>query len=145
MAAINFFNQQLNYTLKNKTALRSWFNAVAENENYAIEELNYIFCDDAFLLEMNVHYLKHDTLTDVITFDNAIENKKIIGDIYISIERIKENAAKYKVTASNELHRVMVHGLLHLCGFKDKSPATKKAMTTKEDFYLNHPLHFAIG
>lgn len=86
---------------------------------------------------MNKKYLQHHTLTDVITFDNSIEKKSIIGDIFISKERIAANAKTYKVTVTDELHRVMVHGLLHLCGYTDKTPETKKKMTARENFYLN--------
>lgn len=85
---------------------------------------------------MNVHYLNHDTLTDVITFDNSIIKGEVIGDVFISIERIKENANTYNVAISDELHRVMVHGLLHLCGYEDKSTNAKKRMTENEDYYL---------
>lgn len=136
MPAIQFFNQEINYVLKNKRKVRLGLNYAATNEGYAIDELNYIFCSDDFLHRMNVHYLNHDTLTDVITFDNSIISNVIIGDVFISIERIKENASTYNVKVSDELHRVMVHGLLHLCGYKDKTAKAKKLMTEKEDFYL---------
>lgn len=136
MSAIQFYSQEINYSLKNKTAIRKWLQGVALSEGFILDELNYIFCNDEFLHDMNVHYLQHDTLTDVITFDNAVVKGNIIGDIFISIERIKENAFTYNVTVADELHRVMVHGLLHLCGYKDKTSKAKKFMTEKEDFYL---------
>ncbi len=136
MPSIQFFNQQINFALKGKLQLRKWLAAVATLEGFNIIELNYIFCSDEFLHQMNVHYLNHDTLTDVITFDNSIIKGEIIGDVFISIERIKKNAITYNVTVADELHRVMVHGLLHLCGYKDKTAKSKKVMTEKEDFYL---------
>ncbi len=137
MKEIVFINHEINYRVKNKTDLRNWLDAVARNEGYFIEELSYIFCDDKFLLGMNKKYLQHNTLTDVITFDNSMEKKSIVGDIFISKERIAANAKTYKVTVTNELHRVMVHGLLHLCGYTDKTPESKKKMTARENFYLN--------
>ncbi|MEO8150043.1 MAG: rRNA maturation RNase YbeY [Bacteroidia bacterium] len=136
MSSIQFFNQETNYLLKNKNPLRNWLLKVAKAEGRAIDELNYIFCNDAFLYQMNVIYLNHHSLTDVITFDNSMAREKITGDIFISIERVKENAKTYNVTVKNELERVMVHGLLHLCGYKDKTPKEKKLMTEKENFYL---------
>jgi len=88
-------------------------------------------------LQVNQQYLNHDTYTDIITFDHSATEKSIVGDIFISIERIRENAAKFKVTETDELHRVIIHGALHLLGYKDKTPVTKQKMTQKEDFYLN--------
>ena len=99
--------------------------------------LNYIFCSDAFLLSLNVEYLNHNTLTDVITFDNSDDSKGIQGEIYISIDRIRENAKKYRVPFERELHRVMIHGLLHLLGYADKTPLQKKMMRKKESTYLS--------
>ncbi len=138
--AINFFTQDIKFTLKNKSKVRLWLSAVAKKEGAAIEELNYIFCSDNYLLELNKKHLNHNTLTDIITFDTAVTSsvveKQIIGDIFISIERVKENASTFKVSFEKELHRVMVHGLLHLLGYKDKKPADKTEMTSKEDYYL---------
>ena len=98
--------------------------------------INFIFCDDAYLLEMNQEYLKHDTFTDIITFDYG-SSEAVSGDIFISVDRIRENAAKLQQNALDELHRVMIHGILHLIGYKDKSPADKAQMTSKEDKYLS--------
>lgn len=137
MSEIQFSNNEINFRLKNKTGLRVWLHDVAEEEGYHIEELCYIFCSDDFLLKLNIKHLQHDTLTDVITFDNSIVAKWIIGDIFISTERIAANANTYKVSVTEELHRVMVHGLLHLCGYKDKTSVSKKKMTAREDYYLN--------
>lgn len=137
MPAINFFEEDIAYTLKQKTAVRNWVTETIQAEGFKLKELNYIFCSDSYLLQINQQYLDHDTYTDIVTFDNSDIAKTITGDIFISIDRIRENAAKFGVTEANELHRVIIHGALHLLGYKDKSPADKKKMTLKEDFYLN--------
>lgn len=136
MPAIHFFEEDIPYKPKNKTALRQWLKATIIAEGYKLKELNYIFCSDAYLLTVNQQYLDHDTYTDIITFDNSEQEKVIVGDIFISVERVKENAVKFKVTEATELHRVMVHGALHLLGYPDKTPASKKKMTSKENEYL---------
>jgi rRNA maturation RNase YbeY len=137
MPAIQFFEEDLSYKLKNKTAVRQWINETVQAEGFKLKELNYIFCSDDYLLQINQQYLDHDTYTDIITFDNSEKDKVIVGDIFISIERIRENALKFNITETNELHRVIIHGALHLLGYKDKSTADKQKMTFKEDFYLN--------
>lgn len=137
MPAINFFEEDIAYTLKQKTAVRNWVTETIQAEGFKLKELNYIFCSDSYLLQINQQYLDHDTYTDIVTFDNSDIAKTITGDIFISIDRIRENASKFGVTEANELHRVIIHGALHLLGYKDKSPADKKKMTLKEDFYLN--------
>lgn len=134
--AIHFFTEDLSYTLKKKTMLKAWIKSVIEEEGYALEELNFILCSDEYLLRINQQYLNHDTYTDVITFDNSEELKMIVGDIFISLERIQENAREFKHTVVDELCRVMVHGTLHLLGYKDKGKAAKTLMTDKEDYYL---------
>jgi probable rRNA maturation factor len=131
--SIQFFNADVAYRLAQKTALRSWIESVIKKEGYSLEELTIIFCSDEYLYKMNVEYLKHDTYTDIITFDLSSVKHSINGELYISIDRVKENAKANSVTISNELHRVIIHGTLHLCGYKDKSPQSKKLMTTKED------------
>lgn len=136
MPKINFFTEDINYTLKNKTAIRQWITETITAEGYVLEELNFILCSDAYLLRINQDFLQHDDYTDVITFDNSEALKMIRGDIYISIDRIKENALQFKSTLGSELCRVMIHGTLHLLGYKDKTKAAKKEMTAKEDFYL---------
>lgn len=139
---ISFFPQDIKFTLKNKTKVRQWLTSVAKKEGAAIEELNYIFCSDNYLLALNKKHLNHNTLTDIITFDTSPLSSRrgaggeVFGDIFISIERVTENAEKFNVSREQELHRVMVHGLLHLLGYKDKKPADKAQMTGKEDFYL---------
>lgn len=133
---INFFTEQIKFVLKNKKKRKFWINSVFKAEaksNYAV---NIILCDDDFLFSLNTKYLKHKTYTDVITFDYST-TFNIIGEIYISIERIKENAKIFQNLTELELSRVIVHGILHLCGYKDKSKAEKKLMTQKEDYYLS--------
>jgi len=137
MPVIHFFEQDISYKLKNKTSVRQWITQTILAEGYQLKELNYIFCSDAYLLQINQQYLNHDTYTDIITFDNSETEKVIVGDIFISIERIRENASKFNITETDELHRVVIHGALHLLGYKDKTPVTKQKMTQKEDFYLN--------
>jgi len=137
MPAIHFFEEDITYKLKHKTPVRQWITETIHAEGYKLKELNYIFCSDAYLLQINQQYLEHDTYTDIITFDNSETEGSIAGDIFISIERIRENAAKFNVPEADELHRVIIHGALHLLGYKDKTPVTKQKMTEKEDFYLN--------
>jgi probable rRNA maturation factor len=115
--------------------ISNWLKDVITKEGKEIGELVYVFCNDDYLIEKNMQFLKHDTLTDVITFDYC--NEEIIsGDILISTERVKENALKYEVDFLTELHRVMVHGLLHLLGYKDKNEKDAKTMREKENYYL---------
>ncbi|TAF74311.1 MAG: rRNA maturation RNase YbeY [Bacteroidetes bacterium] len=137
MPKINFFPENIKFDLKHKTKIKKWIAQVAGNEKYIIENLNYIFCSDAYLLEINQTYLKHDTFTDIITFDNSEFENEIIGDIYISVDRVKENSQKLQLLFEQELYRVMIHGLLHLCGYKDKKPADKQKMTEMEDKSLD--------
>jgi probable rRNA maturation factor len=137
MPAIQFFEEDIAYKLKDKARVRQWINETVLAEGYKLKELTYIFCSDAYLLQINQQYLDHDTYTDIVTFDNSEIEGVVIGDIFISIDRIKENAAKFEVTETTELHRVIIHGVLHLLGYTDKSAADKKKMTQKEDFYLS--------
>lgn len=134
---IGFFEEDIKVNLKVKRKLKHWLQEVAALEGKKVLQLNYVFCSDAYLLEMNQAYLKHETLTDIITFDQS-ENPDIIeGDVYISYERVQENAKKFD-SESDELYRVMVHGLLHLCGYKDKKPGEVRLMREKEQHYLKH-------
>ncbi|MBL4677253.1 MAG: rRNA maturation RNase YbeY [Mucilaginibacter sp.] len=137
MPAISFFEEDIAYKLKNKTAVRKWLKDTIGAEGYKLKELNYIFCSDDYLLQINQQYLNHDTYTDIVTFDNTEEDGTIVSDIFISIDRVRDNASKFNVTETQELHRVIIHGALHLLGYKDKSPADKQKMTSKEDFYLD--------
>lgn len=133
---INFFLEDIVFTLKNKTAIRSWIQNTIKLEGFKVGEISFILCSDEYLHKINVEYLNHDTYTDIITFDNSEEENTIAGDIFISLERIQENADKFKVPLHDELHRVIIHGILHLCGYLDKTPTDKKLMTANEDKYL---------
>jgi probable rRNA maturation factor len=137
MPVVRFFEEDIAYKLKHKTSVKSWVNDTIVAEGFILKELNYIFCSDDYLLKVNREYLDHDTFTDIITFDNSEKEKVVIGDVFISIDRIRENSQKFNVTETNELHRVIIHGALHLVGYKDKTAVTKQKMTEKEDFYLN--------
>ncbi len=132
---IAFLTEDITFELKEKLKHKAWLKEAAKAEGFRIGELNYIFCSDVYLLDINQKYLGHDTLTDIVTFDNSEEPKMIEGDIFISIERVRENALKFD-TAESELKRVMVHGLLHLAGYKDKDKAQKELMTLKENEHL---------
>lgn len=134
---IHFFSEDISYNLKHKGLLRTWIKNTIIEEGYKLRELNFIFCSDNYLLSMNQEYLNHDTLTDIITFDNSEFKKEIVGDIFISLERIQENAQSFKVKTEDELHRVMIHGTLHLLGYADKGKEAKALMTNKEDLYLS--------
>ena len=136
MPKVNFFTEDIKYTLKQKAKVRSWIIATIAAEGYELTELNFILCSDDYLLRINQDYLQHDDYTDVITFDNSEELKMIVGDIFISIDRIKENAKNFGSTTMHELCRVIIHGTLHLLGYKDKGKQAKTLMTSKEDFYL---------
>lgn len=133
---IHFFSEDITFTLKQKELTRNWINQAILAEAYTLGELNFVFCSDSYLLNINREYLDHDTYTDIITFDNSEVENEITGDVFISIERIRENAARFNVSPTDELHRVMIHGTLHLLGYKDKSKAEKSRMTQKEDEYL---------
>jgi len=130
------FNSNIDFKLKNKIKLKKWINNVIEKEGKKLNFVNFIFCDDNEMLEKNINYLNHMTYTDILTFDYT-ENNIISGDIIISIDRITENAKTYNVTFKKELKRVIIHGILHLIGYKDKSKKEKKIMREKEDFYLS--------
>jgi probable rRNA maturation factor len=131
--AINFFAEDIKPTLKDKLGKKIWLKQLALQEKKRIAELNYIFCSDAYLHQMNVQYLGHDALTDIITFDHSEKEGLIVGDIYISWERVVENAIEYSPSAEHELLRVLSHGLLHLCGYSDKSEVETLQMRAKED------------
>lgn len=123
-------------TLRHRNSLKNFIQLLFHQENVQLQVLNYIFCSDAYLAEINLRYLNHDTYTDIITFHLSQPNKPIIGDIYISVERVKENAIAFQTTFKEELHRVIFHGALHLCGYTDKSNKQKKLMRQKEEFYI---------
>jgi probable rRNA maturation factor len=134
---IAFHSEGLNFDLPNAEKIRTWIEETATTEGKFIASLNFIFCSDEYLHTINIEYLKHDTYTDVITFHYAEPDAKYIeGDIFISVERTTENAATYNVSSEKELQRVIIHGLLHLLGYEDKSVDAKNIMTNKEDEYL---------
>jgi probable rRNA maturation factor len=134
---VNFFVEDIDFKLTQSRKVSLWLQLVAASHSATIEEVNYIFVSDEYLLRLNQDFLQHDTFTDIITFphDGSVPSKPS-GDIYISVERIRENAAEFNVTFQQELHRVMAHGLLHLIGFEDKNPRAKKAMRAAEDAAL---------
>ena len=136
------FNYELDFALDNAQAYEDWLSEVITSENKTEGEINYIFCDDDYLLEINQQYLAHDTLTDIISFDYSIGND-LHGDIFISIDRVKENALDFNVSFEEELKRVLSHGVLHYCGYKDKSPEDEALMRSKEEekmqmFHVEH-------
>ena len=134
---ITFFNEEIKFNLSNKTTIRNWLVNITSSYGFTINTLNYIFCSDDYLHKINIQFLNHDTLTDIITFDNSIEPKTIESDIFISIDRVKENALEFEKDFEEELRRVIVHGALHLCGLKDKSKKDKLAMREAEENALN--------
>jgi len=135
LGEINLFSEDIVFEYENAQKLNKWLISVIKEENYELDNLNIIFTSDNYLLEMNRNYLNHDYFTDVITFD-YVEGVILSGEIFISIDRVGENAQKYNVEFIDELNRIIVHGLLHLLGYKDKTEAEKEIMTSKENFYL---------
>ncbi len=129
------FNYETSFQLNTESILEKWIQNVVELHGFELGEINYIFCDDAYLHKLNVEFLQHDTLTDVISFDNTL-GKLINGDIYISIERVEDNAKDFKVSFDEELHRVMIHGVLHYTGLKDKTNNEKQIMRQSENSAL---------
>lgn len=133
---IRFFNEDVSYKLPQKQALRQWLKRQAEREGYGIGELNYIFCSDEYVLQVNRDYLQHDYYTDIITFDQREEKDTIEGDIFISVERVADNAQQLNVSVEQEMRRVLAHGLLHLCGYGDKTDEEVAKMRMKEEEWL---------
>jgi rRNA maturation RNase YbeY len=136
MGRVRFFTEETSYKLLNKRKVALWIKGIISSNNKAIGEINFIICSDEYLHQMNVEYLDHDTYTDIITFDNSESPDKIEGELYISIDRIKENARAFTGEVSLELHRVMAHGVLHLIGFNDKTKLQQEEMRLKEDHCL---------
>lgn len=134
---IYFFSTDNKIYLKNDKKVKLLLQQIFNVEKKSLQNLNIIFCSDTDLLNINAKYLKHDYLTDVITFDLSQENEPLIGEIYISVDRIKENAKVYGITYQRELLRVIIHGVLHLCGFGDNTKSKKNLIHAKEDHYLN--------
>jgi rRNA maturation RNase YbeY len=134
---ISFNKADKSISLGNRVALKSFLEKQIKKEGLSIESLQYIFCSDKYLLAINKQYLNHDYYTDIISFDLSETKGQLIGDVYISVDRVKENARQHKITQSNELLRVIFHGALHFCGYKDKKPADAKLMRAMEDKWLN--------
>lgn len=130
------FHSETDFSLSNKLQYKRWLKSLAAFEGFTIGDINYIFCDDDYLLKLNEEYLHHDTLTDIITFD-YVEGKRLNGDIYISIERVRENSIIFSVSFDQELLRVLSHGVLHLCGYKDKTDVEAAQMRRMEEFAIN--------
>ena len=124
------FNYQTDFILDNQSQISDWIEEIMILEGYQMGDINYVFCDDSYLNKMNVEFLNHDTYTDIISFDYSL-GKQLHGDIYISVERVIENAKIYQSSFKNELCRVMIHGILHYMGFKDKTNDQQKEMTEK--------------
>lgn len=129
------FSSQNDFVFEDETKALQWLNAIAKLEDYEVGELGYVFCSDAFLLDINIHYLDHDTYTDIVTFDYT-EGNVLHGEMYISTDRIAENASDFGVSFEAELRRVMAHGLLHMCGYGDKTDVEINIMRAKEEAYL---------
>jgi rRNA maturation RNase YbeY len=136
------FNYETDFELENEAQYEDWISRIIESEGFDEGEINYIFCDDDYLHKINVEYLDHDTLTDIISFDYTVGNL-IQGDIFVSVERVLDNAKDFNVSFEEELKRVLSHGVLHYCGYKDKSPEDEALMRFKEEekmqmFHVEH-------
>lgn len=133
---IYYFSEEISFSLKQKRKISAWLQMVIQQEGYTLVHLNFIFCADSYLYTKNITYLGHDTLTDVITFNYATRAQTVFGDVYISIERVRENAKTYRGKMVEELYMVMVHGLLHLLSYNDQKIEEQLIMKEKEKFYL---------
>ncbi|TLU97231.1 rRNA maturation RNase YbeY [Dyadobacter luticola] len=133
---LNFFSEDIDFKVANPLKTKKWIKNASKSEGYEISTLNYIFCSDDYLLEINKQYLDHNYFTDIITFDNSEEDNVLEGDIYISVDRVEENAKTFHSDFASEMRRVLIHGLLHLAGYEDSTDALKQAMRGKEDEYL---------
>jgi probable rRNA maturation factor len=136
MDSIHFFSEQTVFTIKNKSQLRRWITDVIRHHKKKITNLNYIFTSDAYLSEINQKYLRHNSYTDIVTFDQSTNTNYLEADIFISIDRVRANAQQLAATFEDELHRVMVHGILHLVGYKDKTASDKQQMRKRENHFL---------
>ncbi|WP_017730991.1 rRNA maturation RNase YbeY [Nafulsella turpanensis] len=142
MQNIHFFSEDISFNLKKKTILRNWIKEIIKRKGAHLNEINYVFCSDAYLKQINIDYLDHHYFTDIITFDNSEEEDSIEADIFISIDRVKENSTEYSKNFEEELHRVMIHGVLHLLGYPDKTEEEQKVMRQEEDQSLSLLLPF---
>lgn len=136
MASVQFFKEDVRFTLKNSLKLKDWVKSTIKLEKHTLKSLSYVFCSDSTLLDRNIRFLDHNTLTDIITFDLSGTPGEIDGEIYISIDRVRENATKFSKTFEDELHRVLIHGVLHLTGYRDKQKADREKMRKREDYHL---------
>lgn len=134
--SVHFFNEDVSFTLPQKRKLKGWIISAIKAESKIPGEINFIFCSDEHLLQMNRDFLDHDYYTDIITFDNS-ENSIVSGELFISVDRARDNASSLAISTLEEIHRLMIHGVLHLCGYKDKKADDKKQMTLKENYYLS--------
>lgn len=134
---IVFFNEDIDFKFQGKNKFKSWLKKVADKEGFRINNLNYIFCSDEYLHKINLEYLDHDTYTDIITFDNSEKETTIEGDIFVSIERVRENSQVLDTVFGEEVKRVVIHGLLHLCGYHDHTPEDKAEMRKLESEYIS--------
>lgn len=130
------FNYETDFNLESEEQISTWILDTISEEEHKLEEINYVFCNDEYLHKLNLEFLKHDTLTDIISFDYSI-GRIIQGDIFISVERVEDNAIDFGVVMKDELHRVIIHGILHYCGYKDKTDNEAKVMRSKENYYLD--------
>lgn len=130
------FNYETDFKLSNEKTTSNWVQNCIEKEGFELGEINYVFCDDEYLYKLNVEFLQHDTLTDIISFDYTM-GKLVGGDIFISVERVQDNASDFKVSFENEVHRVIIHGILHYMGYKDKTEEEKQTMRNKENECLS--------
>lgn len=134
---IQFFNEDVVFKMQQVRKTRAWLKHVIETEEFVLNQLNYVFCSDEYLLNINRQYLNHDFYTDIITFDNSEGEGEVEGDIFISIDRVKENAQELHKSFEEELRRVLVHGILHLVGYDDIEDEQELQMRNKEDFYIS--------
>lgn len=134
---IHFFSDDIKFVLPNKIIVRKWISEVFRQEKKELVCLNYVFCSDACLLELNIKFLNHNSYTDIITFDNSEKSNHIISDVFISVERVRDNSKTFNTPFIEEIHRVMIHGLLHLFGYNDKNRREIETMRKKEDYYLS--------
>lgn len=137
MSSISFFNEDIDFKLSNQRKTRDWITKVVKREGYTLIHINYIFCSEEYLHGINIDHLSHDTYTDIITFDQSDNAQDIEADIYISVDRVRENAKSFKFTFDHELRRVMIHGVLHLMVYSDKTPEETEVMRKREDSSLS--------
>ncbi|MEQ9303009.1 MAG: rRNA maturation RNase YbeY [Marinoscillum sp.] len=137
MSKFNFFSEEIPFSLTNKAVIKNWLLEVSKHHERIVDTINYIFCSDEYLLQINKDFLAHDYYTDIITFDNSTDSTALVADIFISVDRVTENAIVENVSFERELHRVMAHGLLHLLGFNDKTEDEKILMRQNEDACLS--------